>query len=119
MLNGLRTLWLAILGQDRISHQDESVEDIQARIRLRWHRAFDDLTRFGHIIVIYSAFFLSEYALIWLVEWLLREDAAVHPIVALWLDRAKILLALLLIVVTIVHGFRAAVLRVWMTSREA
>jgi hypothetical protein len=95
--------------------------ETKRRLRQRFFRALNYLSLYAYIIVVWGGALLTDYLLLWLIAWLLREDIARYPIVALWFDYARISLAFLLIILAVVHGILSTISQIkmdWALSRR-
>jgi hypothetical protein len=68
-------------------------------------RAIRYLGLFLYIIIVYGGLLLTDYALLGLVGWLVRDEIASHPILAMFFDSLKVGLALFIMVGALIHGF--------------
>ena len=79
------------------------------QIYLRFWRTLNYLSIYAFIIVVYSAFFFTEYLLLREVEKFLHEDVEKFPLVSIWFDNARIGLAFLIMIVAFTHTVIATV----------
>lgn len=87
------------------SQTDANIEQaVKQQLRTRYYRALNYLSIYLFLIVVYGGALLTDYFLILLIEWLLKEDIQRYPIVAQWFDYARTGLGLLLIVLAVTHG---------------
>ncbi|MBI4785456.1 MAG: hypothetical protein HY782_00185 [Chloroflexi bacterium] len=83
----------------------ENAEQIaRRRIRDRFWRALDYLSLFAYIFVVYTGAVVLDFLLFSVIQFLLQSDIAQYPFVALWFERVKIGLALLLLLAAFIHG---------------
>ena len=79
-------------------------EIVRLRLLGRLYRAFDYLTIYIFILVVYGGAVISDYLLFLLLWSLLGADIKQYSIVAIGFDYARIGLALLFISSAVIHG---------------
>jgi uncharacterized Tic20 family protein len=90
------------------SKADPGVE-FKQKARRRFYRALNYLTIYLFVLIVYGGAIVTDFALFQLILWLIAEDATKYPLVALWLDMARIILAILLVIFALVHGIFSTV----------
>lgn len=89
--------------------------------RRRLFRALNYLTIYVYILVVYGGAIVTDFAFFQIVQILIADDANRYPLVSLWLDFARVILALLLLIFAIIHAILSTLQQIrmdWSSLRK-